>query len=213
MPAKNTIRNFEEQGIYYLYNKGLNKKEVFINKSDYEELQRYLTTYLMDPEFTLTHFPKTPSRLFSKNLGQEIDLICYSLMPSNFHFLVKIRGKNSISKLMKQLTNAYTTYYKSRYKHEGPVFQGVFKSIKISTDEELRLLTRYILTRPVTAFLVDKPKDYKWSNYKEFTEEKVITKPDLILNLFSSIRDWEKFMLDQNDYQRTLQKINHLLFK
>jgi putative transposase len=210
MPAKNTIRSFKEDGIYHIYNRGLAKRDIFSSSDDYQTFLYYLSTYLLNPEKTLQKYPNTPKRTHSKSLYQEIELISYCLMPNHFHLLLKTKNETAVSKLLKQLTNAYTLYFNKRYDHTGPLFQGVYRCVEVEESQIMQIL-RHIHLNPVTAFLVEKPKDYKWSSHNEYLKEKFdLCKAEGILNNFTSVAEWEKFILDQRDYSQSLTQIQHL---
>src|SRR3989344_8981503 len=66
-----------------------------------------------------------------------------------FMSLVKQKAKNAIIKLMKQVSNAYTTYFNKRHERVGPLFQGRYKGALIDSDEYLLHLTRYIHLNPL----------------------------------------------------------------
>src|SRR3989344_7619419 len=144
MPSKYRIRNFEENGYYHLFNRGVEKKKIFLDNQDYKIFLYYSFVYLKPLNDVLSTYPQLPIRLHSKNLSGEIDLISYCLMPNHFHLLLKQYTKTGFSKLAKQTTNAYTEYFNKKYKRTGSLMQGTFKSVKVNTDEQLVHLSRYI---------------------------------------------------------------------
>jgi putative transposase len=210
MPAKNTIREFQEDGIYHVYNRGISKKEIFLDSEDYNIFLYYLSAYLLSPEKLLGKYPKTPARVYLKSLYQELELLSYCLMPNHFHLLIKTKAKNGISKLMQQLTNAYTHYFNNKYHNSGSIFQGRYKAVTIVTDEQLVQVARYIHLNPTTAFLVNHPKEYEWSSYTEYLKTPLICHLE-ILNAFSPTpKEFESFHTDQIDYSRNLKLIQKL---
>ena len=76
-------------------------------------------------------------------------------------------------------------------------------------------MTRYIHLNPVTAYLVEKPEEWKFSSYKEFISE---VKEDKKLCNFKELMDinpkgYKKFVLSRKDYQRQLAKIKSLILE
>ncbi len=209
MPVKNTVREFEENGIYHVYNRGLNKSEIFRDSDDYRTFLYYLASYLLPLNKALTKYPDLPARLYSKNLSSDVELLVFCLMPNHFHLLLKTKTKSGISQLVKQLTNAYLTYFNKKYGREGPIMQGVYKCVAVK--DQLINLSRYIHLNPTTAFLVNNPKDYKWSSYNEYLQnQSEICNLDIIMSQFLSWDSWKKFMADQKDYSKSLILIQQL---
>lgn len=214
MPSKYLLRNFEEGGIYHIFNRGVDKRIIFIDDEDYHLFLYYLYIYLTPLEKVLRRYHNLPIRLFQKNLAKEVDLLAYCLMPNHFHLLLYEKEKGGISQLMKQLSNAYTHYFNQKYKRAGALFEGAFKSVRVPTDELLMHTSRYIHLNPVVANLSKEP-EYKWSSYNEYLAESSIklcnTKP--ILNLFASVYAYKKFHTDQKDYAKKLHEIKQLIIE
>ncbi len=211
MPAKNTTREFEKDGIYHVYNLGVAKKNIFLNSDDYNIFLYYLNTYLLPLDKALARYPDLPLRLQIRNLNKEVEILAYCLMPNHFHLLLKTKTRDGITKLLRQLTSAYTGYFNRKYDNEGPIMQGKYKSVRVTKDEQLIHVARYIHLNPTTAFLVDKPSDYKWSSHNEYLkEEQNLCSKNLVMGFFSSIEAYEKFVLDQKAYSQELARIKHL---
>lgn len=213
MPSKHVVRNFVEDSYYHVFNRGVEKRNIFLDEQDYRMFLYYLLVYLMPLEKVLSRYPKLPIRLYNKNLSSELDLVTYCLMPNHFHFLLYQKSRNGISKLMKQLTNAYTLYFNQKYKRVGGLVQGSFKAVAIETDELLLHISRYIHLNPIIREIVQTLEDYEWSSYVDYTTENVnsICKIAVILSHFSTPGAYKKFVLDQIDYARELECIKHLM--
>ena len=213
MPSRYIVRNFEENGFYHIFNRGIEKRETFTDKQDYQIFKYYMFVYLAPLNKVLSRHPDIPIRLHGKNLNEELDLIAYCLMPSHFHFLIRLKTKDAISRFMKQLINAYTFYFNKKYQRAGNLLQGRFKSVKIPTDEILLHVSRYIHLNPVMAKLTDKPENYPWSSYNDFLNNKLketFIQKQLVLEHFQNLRSYGNFVSDQVDYAKTIDKIKHL---
>lgn len=147
MPSKFIVRNFIPDSVYHIYNKSIESKNLFIDDKDYNFFKIYLFIYTRPIDEISDKLPDVPKRLYSKNLSNEIELAGYSLMPNHFHLILKENKKGGISKLMKQMSNAYTLYYNQKYKKTGPLFNGRFKAVSIPNDLFPSLL-RVIHTEP-----------------------------------------------------------------
>ena len=143
MPAKNVIKQYLEGGFYHIYNRGVEKRIVFTDKLDYKIFLSYLKAYLSPP------YPGQVRPVRVSDIHEQIQLICYCLMPNHFHLLVKQKNRFGIVTFMRRLTNAYTRYFNERYKRVGPLFQGSYKAVLIQEEPYLLHLTRYIHLNPL----------------------------------------------------------------
>ena len=213
MPSKYTVRSFTKDGYYHVYNIGIDKKQIFQDTEDYNTFYYYLYIYLAPLERSARKYKEIPLRLAHKNLHAEITLFSYCLMPDHFHLLLQQKSINGVTKLLKQLTNAYTQYYNQKYRRSGPLFAGRYKAVQLKNSEEITQLTRHIHLHPVQAGLNTTP-DYEWSSYSEYADPSprnlCTTKP--ILERFPSIYMYKKFVMDQKDYQKKLSRLGILLF-
>lgn len=212
MPSHFVVREFAENNYYHIFNRGYEKRKIFEDKSDYKIFCYYLFIYLNPLETVLKLYPDLPPRLQGKNLSNELNLLCYCLMPNHFHLLLEQKTKNGISKFMKQLINAYTYYFNSKYKKSGALLQGRFKAVRILTDELLLHISRYIHLNPKIAGLVQNLNNYEWSSYNSYINrsDDNLSKSGFILNYFSDAKSYEKFVADQFAYGKELDKIKHL---
>ncbi len=134
MPSKYVVRNFIENSNYHIFNRGINKQDIFLDEKDYYFFETYLSIYLLPIRQVLKKYPDIPLRLHSKNLSKDVELLEYCLMPNHFHLTLKQKTKNGISKLMKQITNAYTLFFNQKNKQTGSLMQGRFKAVPIGGD-------------------------------------------------------------------------------
>src|SRR3990167_3190444 len=95
MPPKNSIKEYESGAYYHIYNRGVEKRPIFLDGQDYKVFLSYLKLYLSDPDLQGRTLKISPSRLV-KNYSDQIDLLCYCLMPNHFHLLIKQRLTFSI---------------------------------------------------------------------------------------------------------------------
>lgn len=65
-------------------------------------------------------------------------------MPNHFHFFVKQKNQDSIDKFMQSLCTRYSIYFNKKYKRIGSLYQGVYKAVLVTTDEQFLHLSRYI---------------------------------------------------------------------
>lgn len=217
MPSRYVVRNFVEGKYYHLFNRGVEKRKIFLEEQDYNIFLYYLFVYTMPLKKVLEKYPLLPPRLQAKNLSTEIDLVAYCLMPNHFHLLIKQKNKNAISNLIKQVTIAYTHFFNEKYKRVGGLVQGKFKAVLVENDEQLLHISRYIHLNPVASGIIKNPKDYRWSSYLNYINASsnidIVCYKDPILGHFSSPIEYNKFNLDQIDYAKELDRIKHLVLE
>lgn len=156
MPARNSIKQYVENSYYHIYNRGVEKRLIFLDQQDYAVFLSYLKEYLLpknekelmerlsDPNISSKERAKVLKVLGLNNFAGEITLICYTLMPNHFHFLLKQKSATAIDTFMNSLCTRYTMYFNSKYKRVGSLYQGPYKAVLIETEEQLLHLTRYI---------------------------------------------------------------------
>ena len=209
MPARNRIKPYVENGFYHVYNRGVEKRRIFLDDQDYRVFLQLLKFYL-EPNLNPEKHPLTDLTGFSParirpitTLHQEVELNCYCLMPNHFHLLVKQRSRDGMKKLLLRLLTTYSMYFNRRHERVGHLFQGPYKAALVDNDNYLLHLSRYIHQNPTLTkgFL----GEYPYSSYPIYIGEKkadwLNTEPilslfepskisNLNLNAFSSYRDF-----------------------
>jgi putative transposase len=200
--------------IYHVFNRGSDKRDIFLQTRDYVRFTRTFYYYqFAGPKPKLSTLSKEKFNDFNPIPNSKlVEIYSYCLMPNHFHFLLKQLKTNGISIFMSQLLNSYTKYINTKHKRIGPLFQGAFKTTGTETDGQLMHLSRYIHLNPVVSGIVNRPKDYGWSSYREYTDGiKGFCSTDLVLGLFPSRKKYCEFTEDQIEYGTTLEIIKHQL--
>lgn len=202
MPSKNVLKHYESGAYYHLYNRGVDKCDIFREVKDYKTFLSFLKIYLtLQGESLQT----APSRKL-KNYFGEIDLLCYCLMPNHFHLLVKQNSERGIDHFLRSLSTKYVRYFNSRYHRIGPLFQGPYKAVKVRTEYQFIYLSKYIHRNPTSLPpYKESPRrlrEYPYSSYgnylKNFTQTWV--QPAPILSYFSQIHaqlSYESFVEEE----------------
>lgn len=210
---------FETGHIYHIYNRGVEKRMIFQDSSDYDRFLRTFDYYrFADQSISLSLVPKQTDVNESSNIRHGSPLVkflAYCLMPNHFHFVVQQEKDGGISKFLKELSNSYTRSFNTRWERVGPLFQGSFKAVRVASDEQLIHLIRYIHLNPGVARLTDSCETYPWSSYREYLNPLLnsLCEKDLILTQFSSLEEFKKFNTNHLDYIGTLEVIRKLVFE
>lgn len=196
---------------YHLYNRGLAKRNIFSTPKDY---QRFIQTFFYyqiqnpKPKFSLYQ----DSSLYKIDPSKKtVDILCFCLMPNHFHLLIKQLQDDGTSEFMRRFIHSYNKYWNTKHDNFGPLLQGMFKAVLIESEEQLTHLSRYIHLNPLVAGITNDLNSYQWSSYYSYItpNDKSPVAKDEILQFFSSAGDYEKFVLDQADYGKTLELLKH----
>ena len=217
MPAKNIIKEYIENGYYHIYNRGVEKRLIFLDDKVCTIFLFYLKVFLSPIEEVKNLLSSSSMlnskvlRLLSSNLSKEIDLLSFSLMPNHFHFEVKQYTKDAIIKLMRRITTSYVMYFNRKYNRVGSLFQNRYKACLINSDQYLLWLSRYIHLNSQDTTTPINFNNYSSYNYYLGQKSANWVKPQEILNYFHSSK-----MLNKNDllsYQSFVESHNQSLPK
>jgi putative transposase len=190
MPARNSIKEYVEGGIYHVYNRGVAKGDIFIDCEDYKSFLFYLKVYLLDPVLKVARLQGADSsRVERKSFYGRIELRGYCLMPNHIHLILAQTDKTALTEFMRCLMTNYVMYFNRKYERVGPLFQGKFKAILITHDEQLKYLSKYIHLNPCKGrTLAERPEEYEYSSYLYYLESQKADwfSPDYILSMFCS---------------------------
>ena len=198
MPARNSRKQYSDNSYYHIYNRGVEKRTIFLDQQDYAVFLNYLKEYLLpkdekslserlsNQDTSYKEKDKILKLLRLNNFADEITLLAYCLMPNHFHFFVKQKSAQSIDKFINSLGTRYTMYFNRKYKRVGSLYQGVYKAVSVVHDAQFLYLSKYIhkqaLASQGEALQEDQP-----SSYPEYLGERK-TKwihPEEILSYFS----------------------------
>lgn len=156
MPARNRVKVYVERGYYHIYNRGVEKRLIFLDEQDYAVFLSYLKDYLLpkneeelskrlsDPNISYKERDKILKLLRLNNFADEITLLAYCLMPNHFHLFVKQKSALSIDKFMQSLSTRYTMYFNKKYKRVGSLCQDTYKAASVENEVQFIYLSKYI---------------------------------------------------------------------
>ncbi len=214
--------------IYHIFNRGVAAFPIFLTSKDYSRFLKLVDYYrFSNTPFSfsqLMSLPKEEKEKILVGLRKEnaihVEILTYCLMPNHFHLLLKQITDKGISVFMANLQNGYVKYFNIKNERGGPLFQSMFKGVRVESDEQFLHVSRYIHLNPSTAYVVEPEKleSYSWSSLKiyldeDFNRDNSFVTPELVLNFFKDRKDYLKFVLDQASYQRELDKIKHLVLE
>ena len=213
---------FANDQIYHVFNRGVEKRPTFTDTREYKrvlqaaEFYQFTSLPLRLSKYLLLQNDKR-DELTQTFQSKRCEILAYCFMLNHFHFLLRQKEDNGISTFMSDFTNSYTKYFNTKHERVGPLFQGLFKAVRVEDDEQLVHVSRYIHLNPVASYLisVDDLRRFMWSSYQEYVADPLsnICETRLVLDLFPSKAKYEEFVLDQADYARELDRIKHLVLE
>ena len=156
---------FENDGIYHVYNRTVDRKPMFKSSENY--------AYFI--------------RQFDKYLSNYIKIYAYNLLGNHFHFMIKVNDLTDlttfqklsnlelpneqktthdiVSHQFKKFFQSYAMAFNKEQNRIGTLFQTPFKRVRVEDENYLRELACYINTNAQKHSLVKDFRDWKWSSY------------------------------------------------
>lgn len=165
---------------YHVMMRGNNKEMIFENEAEKQ--------YFLDQlQFQINQ--------------NNIKAAAYCIMDNHVHLLINA-DMLTMSESLKWINIKFASKYNHKYERVGHVFQGRYKSEIINNEDHLVQVLRYIHNNPVSAKMVSKVSQYKWSSYNHYLLEKdnIIDsyEKQLILEIFSkSTKQFQEFHLKE----------------
>lgn len=209
MPSRNILKQYVPNGIYHVYNRGVEKRHIFTDKRDYKTFLYFLKQYLIDPDDSSKDTVNYKGRTFvRRSFADRIRLLAYCLMPNHFHLIIQQKGRDDMSEFMKCLATSYSLYFNDRQDRVGGLFQGRYKAVLIENNEQLLHLSRYIHQNPLSnkgpSFV--KLQEYDYSSFQDYigARDTKWVKPEFVLGLVGNDLDsrhiknelYKKFIID-----------------
>jgi len=209
--------------IYHIFNKSIADYKILNNKSDYERMF-YLMRYFQieNPPTKFSYFMELKEvqqigffnyfDIITRDQTIIVEIIAYCLMSTHIHLILKQLISPGISDYMSNILNSYSRYFNTKHERKGPLWEGKFQNVPVENNEQLIHLTRYLHLNPVTAHLVERPQDWKFSSYNEYigNTDRLVCQFNNLLEIMP--KNYKKFVNDRISYQRELALIKkHLL--
>jgi putative transposase len=225
MPSRTEVLANGE--IYHIYNRAIDGRVVFKSKREFQRALSALWYYRHESlTKSLSAYLRLGMDLQSiyreklKDIDLNVNVLCFCLMSNHLHLLIKQVKDNGISQYLANVQNSYTRYFNIIKDRKGPIFLNQFKAIRIETDEQLIHVSRYIHLNPYTGYVVktlEELESYPWSSFSEYLGYSIVPyqfcDKGMILGYFNGNKQYKKFVVNQADYQRELERIKHLTFE
>lgn len=114
----------ETNNIYHIFNRGVNKGNIFFDEKDYLRFLKAAVHY----KTKATKFSYRNYSLNSNNTNDDtgslktVEILAYCLMPNHFHFVAKQLADNGITDYCRRLFNSFSHYINIKHGRVGPLF-------------------------------------------------------------------------------------------
>lgn len=212
---------FTNNKIYHVLNRGVEKRNIFIDNHDYLRFIHCLFEFndINPANNAFYHFHKLTNEVEPRYIGKEqkprkllVKILAFCLMPNHFHLLLQQIRDGGIVKFMQKLGTGYTMYFNKLRERVGPLFQGKFKAVLVDEEAHFLHLPYYIHLNPLdlkfpewrnyggstsldwkgaTKFL----EKYRWSSYLDYIGKKnfpSVTQREFLTEFFGGPEQYKK---------------------
>ena len=205
---------FADGEVYHVYNRGVEKRDIFIEGSDYYRFIHGLYMF-NDEQPSLNARHQYRSRierhgnssipLLKMNREPLVEILVFTLMPNHYHLMLRQIKERGIARFMQKLGTGYTMYFNKKYNRSGVLFQGKFKAVHVNNEVHFIHLPHYIHTNPLELKYrgpasVDYLLDYRWSSFPDYAGKHnfpTATSRDFLIDIFGSTEDYLKYTADR----------------
>lgn len=217
---------FENDSIYHVYNRGVDKRTIFTDNSDYfrfvHDLYEFNDTapaenlYYKQAELQQSYEIGSHKIKRAKDRQRSllVNVLSFCLMPNHFHLLLRQRKNEGVQIFMQKLGIGYAKYFNTKHERSGTLFQGRFKAVLIDTQEYLNHISFYIHANPIELAdhnwkkgeltrnkkeIMNFLESYRWSSYPDYIGKRnfpSVTQRDFLTKYLNGPAEYKKQMFD-----------------
>jgi putative transposase len=187
----------EPEGVYHVYNRGINGAEIFSSRDNYRYFLQQYTLYL----------------------GDFVDTYAYCLMNNHFHLLIRVKetipvsngtlevGIHSVNRLVSKqfgkLFSSYTQAYNKTCLRTGALLERPFKRKLVKTESYFSTLLFYIHANPQLHGVMPDFRKYAHSSYRSHIDTQRPTRLDRtsVLDWFGGVEAYCQAHADAYDFE------------
>lgn len=203
---------FVEGQIYHIYNRGVEKRDVFLNDRDH--LRFIHDLYEFNDEDAVSNvwyfFNSKTNEVEPRYIPRErkkrkllVEILAFVLMPNHYHLLLRQLKDGGIIRFMQKLGTGYTMYFNKIYERVGCLFQGRFKAVLVAEEPHFIYLPSYIHANPSKLYRgstsIDKKieyvENYRWSSLPDYLGKEnfpSVTSRDFLTRYFEGKNELRK---------------------
>ncbi|MDP3948835.1 MAG: transposase [bacterium] len=211
-------RNIVTGKIYHVLNRGVDKRDIFLNDGD--RLRFIHDLFEFNDENPLQNVTYNFKVIARPNIGQEgkpnrmprkllVEILAFCLMPNHYHLMLRQKSEGGVTNFMKRLNMGYARYFNEKYERSGALFEGRFKSVVVANEAHFLHLPYYIHFNPldlaapgwrnreIKAYrkTLNFLKKYRWSSHLDYLGIKnfpSVTSREFLLDFFGGHKEYER---------------------
>ncbi|MBI2450620.1 MAG: transposase [Candidatus Nealsonbacteria bacterium] len=170
-----------------------------------------------------------PATFMKRKREVLVEILAFCLMSNHVHLLVRQLKDDGISNFMRKIGAGYSAYYNQKYKRAGHVFQGRYKIVHITNDNQLKTIFVYIHTNPVAIIyphwkeegigikylgkVIQFIEEYRWSSYSDYLGNKnfpSLTFREWLMGEIGGINECRRFINDWLETKKDLADLDKI---
>ena len=222
---------------YHTYNRGVDKRKIFLEGSDYLRCVHDLYEF-NDEKASINMYRRivgfTKSHNLEKAREKIIDIGAWCLMQNHYHLFSSPVVDDGLTKFHRKFGIGLANVFNTKYKRSGALFQGRYKKVLVDDDTQALQLICYIHSNPLDLW---KPgwkekgltnlelqnalrfleKDFRWSSHLDWWGIKnfpSLIDNDFMARFFKSPEEYREFFLNWlRYYEKNTQSIQKLILE
>lgn len=208
---------------YHIYNRSVENLPIFQDEEDYLKFKRGLKdfnnkSYYEERAVMVRKYGLKELSSFLEKVEKIVEIVCYCLLPTHFHLILKQLMTNGIPKFLHKIGTSFTNFINKKYGRSGSLFQGPYKAIHIDNNDYLLWLSGYVNGNPEIHGIAE-AESYQWSSYGYFLgvkKDELITDREIILRQFKELsslkeegQEYKKFVqvvIEESQKRKDLEK-------
>lgn len=191
---------FIEGEFYHIYNRGVDKRALFIESRDFERFFESMsllningsTGSLDRAMIKRKHGVFTETKMVDKL----IEFIAYCINLNHFHLILRPIADKGVEKFMHKLEMSHSKYINAKYKRSGALFQGSFKAKLIDSNEYLLHLSSYVNLNHMAHSRDNRTNAFSRTSWNEYTKDNPahsICDTKIVLEQFKNRKAYQRF--------------------
>ncbi len=142
--------SFVEGEYYHIYNRGVDKRNIFNDKEDLWRLFQSMREFnAVEPIGSIyeNSFCKQDPEIevqLGNSIPKLVEFVAYCLNPNHYHFILTPLIEGGIQKFMHKVGLGYTNYFNEKNDRSGALFQGRYKAVHVNKNNYLLHLCAYV---------------------------------------------------------------------
>lgn len=210
---------FIEEGLYHVFNRGVDKRQIFMSTADYRRFYENLclfndANHCREDGKEIRRWARL-ARIDQTEMKRDplVKIHAFCLMPNHFHLLLEQIKNGGVQTFMQRIGIGYANYFNIRHERTGTLFESRFKSVEVKRDAQWEHLPRYIHLNALDLTNLDwrDGKIAKWSEATEALDQFRWSSHHVYLGRGQSLPVVDEtavtnLFCDQNDYLKFLKE-------